>query len=289
MIYELQQADYKKVYALVDCKKETKVILLSVLSRNNAGKVFVDNIDEPKTAIIWVMGNAAYFQGDSSNTTFLGSINEFIDTTMAPLSRELVDPSSSFSSNFETLIYDENWLHELNKTFKQRCLTKNSVDDCDYMFTFNKKHYFSTKEHQIALPDGYVIEKLSMDVIADEASQILSKDILCFWESIDKFIEKGFGYCITKENKAVAICFSAYVHEHYHELAIRTYIKEEHRKGLATMVGRAYLDDCIKNGQIPAWSTQNTNTTSHALAKKLGFEFYCKLPSIMFPFDYIKP
>ena len=282
LIFELQQADYKKVFSLVDGKKETKVLLLSVLSGNNAGRVFVDNINAPKTALIWVLGNVFYFLGDSGNNNFLGSINEFIDTTIATMSRNLVNPNAQF----ETLIYHNDWQQVLDKLFQNRKLTKNSVDDSDYMFTFNKEHYFSSKVKQITLPEGYVIKKVCNDTITTESTQILRKDILDFWESVDKFLQIGFGYCVIKDNKAVAICFSAYVHEHYHEIAIRTYVQEERRKGLATMVGRAYLDYCVENGLIPAWSTQHTNTVSHAVAEKLGFEFHSKLPSIMFPYRH---
>ena len=280
MILELQQEDYGKVYNLVDGRKETKVLLLSVLSNTNAGKVFVDNINAPKTALIWVLGNAFYFIGDSGNNEFLGSLNQFIDTTIAPLSRDLVSPNSQF----ETLIYRNDWQQVLDKLFSNRKLTKNSATDCDYMFTFNKEHYLSSKKKQITMPDGYVIKIICNDTIAADTSQILREDILDFWESVDKFLQIRFGYCVIKNNSAVAICFSAYVHEHYHEIAIRTYVQEERRKGLATMVGRAYLDDCIENGLIPAWSTQHTNTVSHAVAEKLGLEFHSKLPSIMFPF-----
>ena len=279
MIFELQQADYKKVYPLVTDKHETKVLMLSVLSGNNAGKVFVDDINAPKTALVWVIGNASYFIGDSGNAAFLGSLNDFIDTTIVPLSKELVGPNSYF----ETLVYEKDWLCALNKVFHQRDLAKYGTDNCDYMFTFNKDRYLFTKKQHIALPDGYVIEKISKDTIA--SSQTLQNDIWGFWKSEDKFLENGFGYCILKDNKPVAVCFSAYVHEHYHEIAIRTYVQEERRKGLATMVARSYLDACIKNRFTPAWSTQHTNTVSHALAEKLGFEFYCKLPSIMFPFN----
>ncbi|MCL2286045.1 MAG: GNAT family N-acetyltransferase [Firmicutes bacterium] len=280
MIFELQQADYKKVYPLVTGKHETKVLMLSVLSGNNAGKIFVDDINAPKTAFVWVIGNASFFVGDSGNAAFLGSLNDFIDTTIAPLSKELVGPNSYF----ETLVYDKGWLYALNKVFQQRDLAKYGTDNCDYMFTFNKERYLLSKERQIALPDGYVIEKISKDTITNDTSKILQKDIRGFWMSEDKFLKNGFGYCIIKDNKAVAVCFSAYVHEHYHEIAIRTYVQEERRKGLATIAARAYIDECIRNELTPAWSTQHTNTVSRTLAEKLGFEFYCKLPSIVFPF-----
>ncbi len=37
-------------------------------------------------------------------------------------------------------------------------------------------------------------------------------------------------------------------------------------KGLATLVCSAYLDDCIKNGLIPQWTTMETNLESKRLA-----------------------
>ena len=281
MIFELPQSDYNKIYPLVDGRKETKVLLLSVLSKNSPGKVFTDNLKDPKTALVWVIGNAFYFLGDSSNTNFIDSLNEFIDTTIAPQSIDLVGPDSYF----ETLIYDKDWQQKLNKVFQKRDLTKYGFDNCDYMFTFNRDSYFSTKERKITLPDGYVIEKISKDIITGNTGQTLREDILDFWGSINTFFEKGFGYCLIKKGQIIAPCFTAYVHEHYHEIAIRTYIKEERRKGFATVVARAYLDKCIENGLIPAWSTQHTNTASHALAEKLGFELHSKLPSIMFSFN----
>jgi GNAT superfamily N-acetyltransferase len=277
MLYELQRSDYNKIYPLVGGNEETKVLPVSVLSKNNLGKVFVDNAENPKTAIIWVLGNAFYFFGDSSNAYFINSLNEFIDRTIAPLSKELV----GINSSFETLIYDESWNQALKRVFQNRSLTKQG-DDCDYMFTFNCKSYLATKEREIILPKDYAIKKINNDCIVDDTYSPLRIDILDFWQSTDDFLEKGFGYFLLKNNKSIAVCFSAYVHEHWHEIAIRTYIQEERRKGFATATARAYLNECLKKGLIPAWSTQNTNVISHALAEKLGFEFHSKLPSIMF-------
>ena len=280
MIFELQESDYQKIYSLVDGRKETKVLLLSVLAKNNAGKIFVDNVEKPKTALVWVMGNAFYFLGDCNNTNFINSLDELIDNTITPLSIKLVGANSSF----ETLIYDEDWHQTLINIFQKRNLIKHG-DDCDYMFTFNQKSYLSTGEREIILPEGYVTKRISNDLINDDTYHPLRGDILDFWQSTDDFLGKGFGYCLLKDNKAIAVCFSAYVYEHYHEIAIRTYAKEERRKGFATVTARAYLDECLEKDLIPAWSTQNTNVVSHALAEKLGFEFHSKLPSIMFSFN----
>lgn len=57
-------------------------------------------------------------------------------------------------------------------------------------------------------------------------------------------------------------------------------------KGLATIVCSAYLDDCIKNGLIPQWSTMETNLESKRLAKKLGFKYESKLKTLEFEWEW---
>lgn len=74
-----------------------------------------------------------------------------------------------------------------------------------------------------------------------------------------------------KDKELISVCTSPYVGGGYAEIDIIT-IEEYQRKGLASVVGVHFIQDCLSRNLIPNWSCHTDNAASNELARKLGFE-----------------
>ena len=78
MIEELIQDEYYKIENLIRSNKFPEAA--SVILKNNPGWVFVDNIDNPKTALIFCKGMGSfYLVGNYNNVQFKNELLSFIE------------------------------------------------------------------------------------------------------------------------------------------------------------------------------------------------------------------
>ena len=97
MIYELDKSQFYKVSHLL-VGDLVNIEIKGVVQGFNPGWVFVDNIDTPKTAMIWSKAiDGFYFVGDENNIEFNSSINKYIDSEISPRAKVLGLESFEFS------------------------------------------------------------------------------------------------------------------------------------------------------------------------------------------------
>ncbi|MBD8520837.1 GNAT family N-acetyltransferase [Lysinibacillus fusiformis] len=277
MIYKLDKKDYYKIKRLLETPDQKNDLTLnSIINGMNRGTIYVDNLQEPNTALIDVTGISSIFIGNATNKQFINSLGDFLDNELK------IDTNESCGGTwFIAVIKDEIWEQVLENVIAD----KEYEPDYELYYQFNPEAFVSLKEQYKSLPDNYLIKKIDTEVIKNDPDGILSEVLEEVWYSIEDFNTYGLGYCIIKGNKIVSACFSCCVHENKHEISVETYDEKHMNKGLATIVCSAYLDDCIKNGLIPQWSTMETNLESKRLAKKLGFEYESKLKTLEFEWE----
>ncbi|WP_010497321.1 hypothetical protein [Paenibacillus elgii] len=78
MIVELDVNEYSKITPLLSGEDKTNVALMSIVAGNNKGKIFVDNPEHPRTAIIWAIASIAFFVGDCRNSEFTAHLNSYM-------------------------------------------------------------------------------------------------------------------------------------------------------------------------------------------------------------------
>lgn len=275
MICELSKNEYHKIRSLIKGQEDINVTINSIIDKNNRGKIYVDNLDKPRVAIIWAIGCMYYIIGDTDNEDFNSSLDTFITNVLGPDSLAICG-GTHFGI---TICQDENkWTRNLNAIFNYR----NPYKEYRYYYVFDKNKY---KNYENDLPEGYIIKRIDKDIINNDLENLIVNDILGdFWISVDNFLDKGIGFCVLKENKIISNCFSGYVSGEFHDIVIRTYGEENERKGFATSVSRAFIDCCILNNITPCWSTDEENISSQKIAEKCGFKLYKKCKSYYFPF-----
>jgi hypothetical protein len=276
MIYELNENEYYKIRPLINGRSDMNVSLNAIVDGTNRGKVWVDNLDKPETAIVWAIGCIYFIIGDSDNKDFNNSLDSYITDVLGPDSL-----ATCGGTHFGVTLYENKWECKLDSIFKHR----NPYIENKYCYIFNEEKYSNLRNLQNRLPEGYTIKSIDKAMIDNDVENLIADDILGdFWISVDEFLDKGIGFCVLKGNKIISNCFTGYVSGNIHEMVIRTYGEENRRKGFATFVSRAFIDHCTSNGIMPYWGTDEDNIGSQLTAEKCGFELYKKCKTYYFPF-----
>ena len=118
------------------------------------------------------------------------------------------------------------------------------------------------------IPEGYELREIDEELLSRIEGRIVP---LSFWSSSEKFLTKGKGYCLTKNDEVAAVAFSAAVSSRQIDIGIET--KESHRrKGLAVIVAKKMAEYVLSIGKEPVWDCDAANAGSRATAERVGFE-----------------
>lgn len=266
MIYELKKEEFCKVNPLLKgdlINLEVK----AVVEGFNPGWVFVDNVEDPKTTMVWSRGiEGFYFVGDENNPEFNNYINDYIVSEIYPRAKKLGLSSFEFSGT------SEEWDKTLREIFEKRDI------EISKQYVYKHKNLQDTSFDNISLEEGYSVRKVDEELLNNSYNlEYVKEAIYEWWDSFEGFIKYGVGYCILHENKAVCSCVTSFMIDNSMESHIKT--KEEYRKkGLATIAVGEFLKYCKANGYEPYWECMEKNYGSRALAEKFGyskqFEYY---------------
>jgi len=259
MIYQLEKSQYKKVFPLLEGGKNI-IDIKAVLETNNHGFVFADSHNTPKTALVWTK-NGAFLVGDTKNDNFNNYFDEFINIIISPILKALN------YDDFEVCGAIDEWNNIIESIFKKRKLNINMQSEYKF-FGFQKG----------SLPDvncnhEYKLCRVTKELLNGGFKNIdfLTDGILIFWNTMEEFFQKGFGWCITCGDMIISRCTCDYIYKNQRTLGIETY-KDYRRKGFARTVAIECLKHCHNHNYEVHWDCTNTNYASAALAKSLGFK-----------------
>ncbi|MBU5210789.1 GNAT family N-acetyltransferase [Heyndrickxia oleronia] len=260
MITELNKNNFYKCKSLIN--ENGQLEGKAIIERMNPGRIFVDNPFSPKTGLIWLGNNDGFlFFGNEENDNFNKEINAFIDTVIIPEAKEV----NIFW--FEAMGNHPKWNQTIKNLFAHRQLK--SWNQKVYQLQNNN---YNVKSEPTIDQDYTVfeLEKVLSENNKKQNIEFLHSKILEFWSSIEQFLNNGIGYCVIYRNQIVRICFSGFVVENYHCVNIETLSAHQGKK-LAQAVAFHFVQECLKNKQIPYWDCMEENTASNIVAKNTGF------------------
>lgn len=272
MIYELEKAKYGDVRPLFEGWR-LNLRIGSVLDQNIRGTVFVDNVDRPQTSLLWVH-DMFCLAGDENNRDFDETLDSFTTETIAPRTAKI--GLGYFAVQVHRL---QRWESEIRDLLKHRDLRVNY--ECKY--TFNPVKYSKFNDWK-EIPSGFSISRIDRNVLGDSHCEVLLNAIRRYWVSVDRFAEKGIGFCMRHGRVLISCCFTAYLSGNEYEIRIDTYDAEYRNRGFAALTARTFIDYCLANDLTPVWSADRTNAPSIAIAEKLGFEKVVEYPDYYFYF-----
>ncbi len=278
MIYELNKEEYKKIIPLLSNNGYSNVVIKSIIDGNTRGKIFVDNIENPKTALVWAIYCMYYFLGDGNNSEFFSKFHEFIKNELYPMNKEL-----GCDTFIATIIEDQNFEKNLDFLLKD----KNHEKGYTQTFKFDIDIFLKKNSENFSSDSNYIIKKIDFTQKNNVDQSELVENILEFWPTTDSFSNIGSGFYLEHDNKIVSSCFSCGVSKNLSEIVINTYEESYRKKGFGEIVAMAFINECIEKNMIPSWETDESNIPSIRLAEKVGFKKDRKLLCYEFLFDAI--
>ena len=265
---KLEKKDYAKVNDLFK-ELNYNIVINSIIKGNAQGEVYVDNINDPKVAVVWDNVGEILIGGDSSDGVINRSIDDTIKNVIIPkINKSEVQISKigvSYTDNFKDKL-------EVLKDYPSNDVVKN-------IYKFNK-----LKINPLSIvPRKFELAEINENILRNKKLEHLNKLknwINSFWDSEEEFLEKGLGYCLVKDNVIVSFCIAAYTYDEKVEFVLKT--SEIFRgRGFGKSVAAACVEKAVKSGKQVEWQCDNDNIPATRLADCLGFELdfkrNCKL------------
>lgn len=262
MMQELKSNEFEKVRSLFQ-GFDYSLSIIAAIEGNNPGRIFVDDVNRPHTALALTV-EGYLLAGEDKNQTTNDALKRLISKKI--FTGEIFvngDWSMSLAvhpDRWETKLPELIPSHEVEKSPRYHYLCK-AVD-------------FDWRGN---LPEGYSVRIVDQSVLNEEGvvfSESVREwmDIEEMWWTEENFLSKGISFVVLFQNEVVAWCTPDCVAGDQMDVGVFTH-PDHRRKGLASIVVAATVEHCLKNGyNAVGWHCNTDNIASWKTADKVGFE-----------------
>ncbi|MDA7027882.1 GNAT family N-acetyltransferase [Bacillus sp. CLL-7-23] len=276
MIHQLRQkSDFKLIRSLFHDKCHP--ILNGIIEGHHNGRIYVDHLSKPNCALVWAEQEIFYLLGDPQ-PDFVTELPTCIKEVIAPEAERIND------HYFQVELWPESKWRQVVQNHLQMFLPKPYER---VTFTFDPELYIKLSKKLI--PSHVEVKRITLDMLSEQKFEKILESVVDFWESPDMFIKKGFGYVVIVEEKVRSSCLSVFATDSDVEIGIDTYNYFDRGKGYALLAARAFLDECLRQGRMPHWRTEDFRVSSIKLAEKVGFtnrQYYTAFVFLYNPLDH---
>lgn len=238
-------------------RKVSSNAFLSVIDGYSPGAVFVDDLENPITALIWSKGVSGFgVAGKRLSEYFTMNFQTFLSDYLVPFLKE------QGHTRFEVNCINE----ALNHPFFE-LISEENPDKWDqnlYAYdNLNQEHRNGQHEKEACIVNRELLESpVNTDLIKETITQ--------YWDSLDEFYLHGIGYCCLEDNTAVSLGYTSFISDSFYEIGIET-LECYRKKGYAYIASRTVLDEVLSRGKEPFWECSADNIASAKTAEKHGF------------------
>ncbi|HEX6182904.1 MAG TPA: GNAT family N-acetyltransferase [Pyrinomonadaceae bacterium] len=252
MISELGQEKFHAVLPLYRASGACFPVISAVIQGRQRGQVFADGREAPGAAFVVNDFGFAYLFGEG--------VDEEFDTELA----RLLSTEGALKTSY-LLWYapPAGWESRLGALGGERVRRRGRVR---FEFREERAGWLGAP---VVCPEGFELEPMSAGLIPKTEKFGLKLDSR-FWASAADFIENGLGVCLTKDGEVVSLCYAAAVADGLAEVDVVT-DAEFRGQGLAGVVTRHFIKECLRRGVAPTWDCFDYNAGSLKLAEGLGF------------------
>ncbi len=261
-MYELQQTQFEATRNLFAplCHH---LAIESILAGQTPGRIFVDDIERPRTAVAWFK-RRVYLAGNRTNDRINVALNRLFTDVYYPEMQMTGLAQSAF-----TLVYTPGWERAMNVVLAGKDPMRGQW--LCYRLDPGKQ------EWKVRIPKEFKLRWVDAALLADSSLTNLdyvTNEMLSERPSIEDFLQKSFGTCVLLENEIVGWCMTEYNTGTRCELGIET-APHVQGKGLATATASATMREAARRGYTEiGWLSAGDNKPSQALARKLGFSLF---------------
>ena len=233
----------------------------AVVNRFNPGWIFVDNCENPKSALVWSKGiEGFYFLGEENNLEFTKYIDKYITEELANRVKKMGLDRFEFSGT------SLEWDIAIEKIFCNRELDRSK------QFVYKHNNLGKSLKRNKELPDGIEVRKVDAELLGSNVGNLefVKSIIVEWWDTIEDYLNYGIGFCTIYENNIVSSCVSSFVTNNSMESHIVT-LDEYRKRGFAKIAVEEFLKYCMKNTYEPYWDCMERNSGSRAIAESLGY------------------
>lgn len=259
MIYKIEPDSYEKVRPLFKGLDHT-LVTIAVIEGNCPGTIYVDDAENPETALI-VSSEGYYLAGNDNNNEFNKELKELLGDTIIP--KRIKKGEESISLNY----YPPTWEEKAEKILEGRY----PVRVHGYTYRFEKLNISDCKER---IPPGFSLIRIDEHFLERTDLKNWDKVITntrSTWRSPEDFLKNGIGFCIIHDKIIVSWCLTDCVSGCRCEVGVET-DEEYRRQGFAALTVSATVEHCLKQGFTHiGWHTGVANIGSIRTAEKVGF------------------
>ncbi len=235
------------------------LVVDSILDGNTPAWVYANHVEHPGVAWMWNRMDAVLLGVRQTRIDDIDSLRRVLHDEIIPEARKTGIPELTFFSDFQ------NHYH----------LVAALVENLNFHTAKRRFYHFKKPKNNLHPPIAVdaKLYKMAADMFSgqkDRNEQRVLGWILSFWESIDAFLERGFGFYVVHNNQIASWCLSVYTSGNHYELGLET-AGNFRQKGFATATAAAAVKYCDEEGFVPHWHCWNDNEGSIAVAQKVGF------------------
>jgi GNAT superfamily N-acetyltransferase len=270
VIFELPEKDFQKIGHLLNGVSHY-IVLAKLLDGKTPGRIWVNCLDEPTTALVWDRLNAFfYLAGNSSDPELNHEMHSLIVDTIFPTLIELQ------YRHFFLQVTPQKWEAQLEVILGNLAPEKNFIT-CYIL----KPTRVKTVLNDLVLPAGYELRKIPNVVQSNTQLKNMTEVVSCIqacWKSVEQYLNNGgIGYCLLEDKVVTSWCSTDYIVGNQCELYVETF-KGYRRKGFGLLAASACVKECIARGYAVFWHCFRDNLGSVRIAEKLGFEKEAEAP-----------
>lgn len=217
--------------------------LCEAMLKEGLGEAFVDDKKNPTVALL-MHKVVTFLSGDANNS----SVPELLE---------------HIAQKYLMIIPPGNWEQRIGEYWGEKLKPYPRIK-----FSAEGLDISHMQKIQNKLPDGMIIEKVTMESIHQVSGGAKENISLCF-PSLEKFMEKNFGFLIRDGDTIVSLALAASpLYNNDFEIHIETH-PDYQKRGLAMISAAKLIQYSLENGLTPHWDADNP--PSAKLATKLGF------------------
>lgn len=258
---ELSPSAFERVRPLFHHIRHLRAAVFSVLEGNQSGRVWADQVANPRSAVM--ISDFCYLTSTPDASDFQADTAKWLEDEV--LNRQEYTGIHYFSKPWEAALQTSLQAYEVTRYVRT-------------MFDFDVQRYRELQTGwQKRIPTGFALHRLNAQ------TALHAGGIPDIWGSVENFLEHGFGFCALDESQDdehlafAASVQTVFVGDRHAETGVET--REAYRrKGLATALCCAYIDLCLQSGIYPEWGCGDDNEPSERLAHKLGYTGKHEIP-----------
>ena len=262
MFQELKSSEFERASPLFH-GFDYSLSIRAAIEGNNPGRIFVDNVHDPHTALALTV-EGYLLAGDDKNLETNEALHQ--------LFKEKIFTGKVFVNGNESMslaVYPETWEAKLPELIPTHEVEK-----------LGRYHYLCRTvrfDWHSNIPEGYSVHRVDQALLHDPqvvfpAAMREWMDFGEMWWTEENFLSKGISFVALHAGEVAAWCTPDCVAGDRIDVGIITH-RAHRRKGLAAVVVAATVEYCLSHGfSAVGWHCNDVNVGSWKTAEKVGFE-----------------